>query len=134
MSWLAQDPPLRTLGDALALHPALRERFRGLARAVDEAGVDEALLAACRGRVRVLTGHAPASTAAAHPPPSDERTRVALEFAEQLVMDPHGVDDRLVARLRIHLPIATLVALAQGLALFEGQCRLAHALGVLPEL
>ncbi len=54
--------------------------------------------------------------------------RAGLAFAEQFVLDPHGVDDALRARLREHLSSSETVALTEALALFDGFTRFRLAL------
>jgi alkylhydroperoxidase family enzyme len=128
MSWLAADRPLDTLGDALALRPDLLAGYRALDASLARDGALPAdVLARCRARVATLVG---VGGFAPSPDPDD----VAIEFVEQFVLDPHGVTDALVERLRARLSPAAIVTLAQAVAVWEGACRLARALDVAPEL
>jgi hypothetical protein len=128
MSWLATAVPPRTLGDALALRPELLAGCRALeATLAAEPSIDGALQARCRARVgALLGGPAPATPAAA-----DD---VVLEFVEQFVLDAQGVSDALVARLATVLSARAIVALAQSVAVWEAEHRLARCLEVSPEL
>jgi alkylhydroperoxidase family enzyme len=56
--------------------------------------------------------------------------RACLDFAEQFVMDPHGINDRQAAEVSAHLGPAGLVGLTEALALFEGFARFRLILGV----
>jgi hypothetical protein len=125
MSWLATAP--RTLDAALALRPELAVGFVALeSRVAEEPELDAALRDRCRRRIAELTGHAIAGASR----PGDPREAAVLAFVEQVVLDPHGVSDAQVAALRAHLSPRAVAALAQGIALWEGRARLAHALGV----
>jgi alkylhydroperoxidase family enzyme len=54
--------------------------------------------------------------------------RAALAFAEQFVLDPHGVTDELRDDVRDHFAEPGLVALVEALALFDGFTRFRLAL------
>lgn len=54
--------------------------------------------------------------------------RAALSFAEQFVLDAHGVDDGMRATLARHFTSAEVVALAEALAVFDGFTRFRNAL------
>ena len=56
--------------------------------------------------------------------------RACLGFAEQFVMDPHGISDAQAAEVSAHLGPAGLVGLTEALALFEGFARFRLILGV----
>jgi alkylhydroperoxidase family enzyme len=56
--------------------------------------------------------------------------RACLSFAEQFVMDPHGISDAQAAEVSAHLGPAGLVGLTEALALFEGFARFRLILGV----
>lgn len=128
MSWLAAEPPVRSLGDALALRPELLAGFRALdACLARDTTLPPGLLARLRARVAMLVG-------VGAPVPGPDPDDVAMEFVEQFVLDPHGVTDALVERLRARLSPAAVVTLAQAIAASEGACRLARALGVRPEI
>lgn len=119
--------PPRTLGDALALRPELLAGYRALEDALAaEPTLDADLRRAVRARLATLLG--------AEPEPSGMAPAVVLEFVEQFVLDAHGVNDDLVARLRTVLPPRGVVALAQAVAVWEGELRLARWLGVRAEL
>ena len=127
MTWVAASPAPRTLDEALALTPALRDGYRALEAALAaEPSLDPVLLARCRARVAMLFG-APSDAA----PVADDD--VVVEFTEQLVLDAHGVTDDLVARLGAVLSPRAIVALAQAVVVWEGRHRIAHALDVTAE-
>ena len=124
MSWLAPDGGLRTLDDALALRPDLLAGYRALearlaAELAPQLGSD--VRARLRARIAAVVG-----VGRRDPGPDDD----VLEFAEQLVLDPHGVGEALVARLSARLGPRGVVTLAQAVAVWEGRCRLARALDV----
>ena len=63
-------------------------------------------------------------------PTFTDAQRVALAFAEQFVLDPHGVDHALRDAVIDHFDLAGLVALCEALALFEGFGRFRTVLAV----
>ena len=128
MTPLAVDPPPRTLGEALALRPDLLAGYRALEAALAaEPTLDHGLRAGVRARLATLLGGAAPTGGAVVP-------AVVLEFVEQFVLDAHGVGDDLVARLGAVLSPRGVVALAQAVAVWEGELRLARWLDVRPEL
>jgi alkylhydroperoxidase family enzyme len=56
--------------------------------------------------------------------------RACLAFAEQFVLDPHGVSEEQRAAARAHVGDAGLVALAEALAIFDGFARFRTILGI----
>ena len=66
-------------------------------------------------------------------PEFTDAERACLGYAEQFVLDAHGVTDAQAAEVTAHLTAAGLVALTQALALFEGFARFRQILGVEPE-
>ncbi len=129
MSWLATDAPLRTLADALALRPELLDGYRAFDAAVAaDPSLDRALVARCRARVATLLGVGSPDA------PAADADDAVVELVEQLVLDPHGVTDALVARAGAVLSTPSLVALAQAVAVWESACRVARCLGVAAEL
>jgi len=128
MTSLAVDPPPRTLGEALALRPDLLAGYRALEAALAaEPTLDLTLRTGVRARLATLL-------CGAEPDAGSIAPEVVLEFAEQFVLDAHGVGDDLIARLGSVLPPRGIVALAQAVAVWEGQLRLARWLEVRPEL
>lgn len=59
--------------------------------------------------------------------------RACLAYAEQFVLDAHGITDAQADEVTAHLTPAGLVALTEALALFEGFARFRLILGVVPE-
>lgn len=66
-------------------------------------------------------------------PAFGDAARACLAYAEQFVLDVHGITDEQAAVVRAHLGPAGLVALTEALALFEGFARFRLLLGVVPE-
>ena len=133
----------------LGLRPDLYEPYQDFAGLFwHRRLVDPVLLELCRLRVAQLLGcesevatrTRPAITAGLteemlarlHEWPTAEcfsdSHRAALGYAEQFVLDPHGVDDAMRARLREHLSSSETVALTEALALFDGFTRFRLAL------
>jgi hypothetical protein len=126
MTWLAADPPPRTLDEALALTPHLQAGYRDLEAALAaEPSLDAGTVGRVRARVATLLGAGSGGGAA-----GDD---VVIEFVEQLVLDAHGVTDDLVARLAAVLPPRAIVTLAQAVVVWEGRHRIARCLGVAAE-
>lgn len=143
MSWL----PVAARGGSpldrvLGLCPELHADYRAF-RALCCAAVDADVLELCRLRVLRLVGSGAEASAHDEPvtgarldarklaalptwPTAPQFTpceRACLEFAEQFVMDPHGISDAQAAAVSAHLGAAGLVALTEALALFEGFAR-----------
>ena len=59
--------------------------------------------------------------------------RAALAFAEQFVIDPHGIRGPIRDTLRAHFDLPEVVALTEALALFDGFMRFRMVLGLDPE-
>jgi hypothetical protein len=128
MSSLPVDPPPRTLGEALALRADLLAGYRALEAALAaEPTLGPGLRAGVRARLETLLGFGDGGAGGTMP-------EVVDEFVEQFVLDAHGVGDDLVARLGAVLSPRGVVALAQAIAVWEGQLRLARWLEVRPEL
>jgi hypothetical protein len=143
MNWLPAAASGGTALDrVLGLCPELRADYRAF-RALCCAAVDPDVLELCRLRVIRLVGgdedaslrdepvagatlDAPKLAALSAWPTSSLFTpceRACLEFAEQFVMDPHGVSEAQAAAVSAHLGAPGLVALTEALALFEGFAR-----------
>ena len=152
MTWLPELASGDTgLDRVFGLRPDLYEAFRAFyALFWTRRLVDPVVLELCRLRVAQLLGcateqqvrYAPARDAGLTEDqvaelsrwPEDLRfddaQRAALAFAEQFVLDPHGVDDELRDTVIDHFELAGLAALCEALALFDGFCRFRTALGV----
>ena len=59
--------------------------------------------------------------------------RSCLAYAEQFVLDVHGITDAQATEVTAHLTPAGLVALTEALALFEGFARFRMMLDIVPE-
>ena len=88
--------------------------------------VDPAVLDMCRLRVAQLLRCA--SEGVRDPNELDDAQQSALAFAEQFVIDPHGVDDAMRDRLREHYSSSEIVALTEATAIFDGFTRFRIAL------
>jgi alkylhydroperoxidase family enzyme len=122
-------------GDPLDQIPAVADQLRSLVARLWDAGVDPVTLELCRLRVASLVG-APTDEAFRsplamsdglvdalsdwpdHPRFSDAR-RAALDFAEQYVLDAHGVTDRQADQLREHFTPSQLATLTTAIAVFD---------------
>jgi alkylhydroperoxidase family enzyme len=154
VTWLPETAPGDTpLDRVFGLRPDLYEPFRAF-YAVFWADhlLDPVVLELCRLRVAQLLGcdseqrvrYAPARDAGLteeqvaglptwpQAPSFTDAQRAALAFAEQFVLDPHGIDDELRDTVIDHLTLPGLVALCEALALFDGFCRFRIILGVEP--
>jgi alkylhydroperoxidase family enzyme len=148
VSWLGTQP---TLDAVFGLRPELYAAWRGFRDVFwDQRLVEPALLELCRLRVAALhecraelATRTPAARAAgldqakiaaladwATDPRFDARERACLRFAEQFVLDPHGITDADAAAVVAALGEPGLVALVEALALFDGFCRFRAVLGV----
>lgn len=133
------------LEQALGLRPDLAEPFRAFYAVFwRDRLVDPVVLELCRLRVARLLGcsselgvrYQPALDAgldedlvarlAQWPddPGFSDAQRAALAFAEQFVLDPHGIRGPVRDTLRQHFTLPEVVALTEALALFDGFMRL----------
>ncbi len=64
--------------------------------------------------------------------PFDEAEKAALAYAEQLTLDPHGIDDALFARLRAHYDEGEIVEISAMAGLFNYFNRVNDALRMEP--
>jgi AhpD family alkylhydroperoxidase len=150
MTWLAGTAPDASIGDLLAMSPAMHERLVKLERDIwASPAVDPALLELVRLRVATLVGCA---AELAHRTPearaaglTDEkiadlpnwptsylytaRERMVLAFAESYVIDAHSVTDELCKRLNEQWAPTQLSALTFALAVFDAKARMRTALG-----
>ena len=124
MSWLPAGGS--TFGEVFALCPDASERFGELYDALWNGGVDAATIDACRDRVDAVVRCVPA------PPDTtaDAATGVALRFAEQYVLDPHGLTDRDFELLHEHYTDAQIATLVLAAAMFDARARFSVALEV----
>ena len=94
-------------------------------QALDGVGLDPELLELCAARIQLMIGDEATTSIR---PPRDGRERVVLAFAEQYVLDAHGVTDELCAELNTHLSPPELAALTTAIATFEALARSRAAL------
>lgn len=151
MTWLPEEADGDTpLDRVLGLRPDLAAPYREfIAIFWRDRLVDPVVLDLCRLRVAQLLGCAaelavrtPEAVAAglteeqaqrlAEWPTADcftDAQRAALAFAEQFVLDPHGIAGAIRDELHAHFPLSVVVALTEALALFDGFQRLQLVLG-----
>lgn len=129
-------------GGVLARLPRVDERFRALEAMIWDGRCDPALLEVCRVRIADLHGCASELAvqradigskrrAIADWPSAPEfsaRDRVLLRFAEQFVLDPHGVTDADAAAVTEVLSPAEVAVFTTAIATFDAVCRLTLAL------
>jgi alkylhydroperoxidase family enzyme len=152
MTWLPELADGDTgLDRVFGLRPDLYDAFRAFYAVFWTRDLlDPIVLELCRLRVAQLLGcateqqvrYAPARDAglteaqiAALPrwpddPAYSDAQRAALAFAEQFVLDAHGVDHPLRDAVIDHYDLAGLVALCEVLAVFDGFCRFRTVLAV----
>jgi alkylhydroperoxidase family enzyme len=150
-SWVGELDGRTALDRVLAHRPAVAERFGDLDRAVrTETPVDPVTVELCRLRIATVLGcgaeqreRDPAAVAAGltedlvadlpHYSTSDrfdERTRIAVEVAEQYVIDPHGLTDDQFVRLRDAWGADGVAGVVLAVATFDARCRLRLGLGI----
>ncbi len=151
-SWLPDTAPGATpLERVFGLRPDLYDPFRDFYSLFWTRGLlDPVVLELCRLRVAQLVGneseqrvrYRPALDAGLdedqvaalrswpHAAAFTDAQRAALSFAEQFVIDPHGIDNELRDQVADHFTVPGLVALCEVLALFEGFCRFRTILDV----
>jgi AhpD family alkylhydroperoxidase len=154
VSWLGEEADgVTPLDRVFGLRPDLYDPFRAFYAVFWERDlVDAAVLELCRLRVAQLLGceselavrYAPALVAGlteeqvaelAQWPTAASFTdaqRAALAFAEQFVIDPHGIAGPVRDAVREQFTLPEVVALTEALALFDGFQRFRLILGVPP--
>lgn len=152
MTWLPETAPGATpLDRVFGLRPEAYERFRALYGGLwDPSGADPAVLELCRLRIASIVGsdaeravryedavaaglHADTVAQLASWPTSPAFTdeqRACLAFAEQYVMDPHGLTDAHFDALHEHLDDRGIATLTLAVAIFDALTRFRVALGV----
>ena len=123
-TWLPVEPG----ADVWDLVPGARDALRALYSSLWHAGVDGELLERCRRRVDALIAGLPTDDDAGRPEPE----RAALGFAEQYVIDPHGVTDAQAETLHRLFTPEELAALTTALATFDALARVRAVLGAVP--
>jgi alkylhydroperoxidase family enzyme len=135
-TWL----PVEAGRDVWDLVPGAHEHLRALYASLWEAGVDPALLELCRIRIATLVGSEtdlqvrdpragldPEKVAALTSWPTSDRftegDRAALAFAEQYVLDAHGVTDAQTEELHRLFTPPQLAALTTAIATFDALAR-----------
>jgi alkylhydroperoxidase family enzyme len=150
VSWLAAAANTTPdLDGVFGLLPDAYERFRTLYDSLwSDAGLDASLLEMCRLRIGMLlrcdgksvdNRHVhtalPAEKLAALPlyaasPLFQPHERACIEFAEQYVLDPHGLTDGDFTRLREHFDDKQIATLTLAAAVFDATTRFQLALAV----
>lgn len=154
MSWLPETADGATpLDRCFGLRPVAYERFRALYGGLwDPTVVSPRTLELCRLRVATILGcdaeravryedavaagvtEADVTELPRWPtsPAFTDAERAAIEFAEQYVIDPHGLTDDHFAALREHLEEPAMATLILAVAMFDALTRFRLALGVAP--
>jgi hypothetical protein len=113
-----------------ARRPDLAEPLHELCATLLAGPVETELLDACEALIRRRLG-VPVATPAPDPgdPQLDGRARSVLLVAEQFVVDPHGIDDRMRDQMLDHCSLAELATLMTAFAVFDALARLEAVLG-----
>lgn len=115
----------RSLDDALARRPDLREPLDDLLRTIRSGPIEPDLLDGCDALIRHRIGVPPKG-----PVPDvgdaslDDRTLAVLVMAEQFVVDPHGIDPPMRDAVLDHCSLAELATLVQAFAMFDALARM----------
>ena len=143
-SWLPTaggDTPERLLA---AVAPTVAARLGALTDGFRQPdALEPAVLELCRRRITMLHRYDPGPAPGPEPPAAQcaalsawptsplftTLERACLGFAEQFVMDPHGMTDTAFADLRRHLDARALATLALAVATFDATMRFAVAMG-----
>jgi alkylhydroperoxidase family enzyme len=134
MTWLAASAPGdSTLDRTFGLLPEAYASYRELEAQLWDAGLDRAMLERVRARIATMVGDAEgadpvrAAEAAAAAALGDA-DRAALAFAEQYVLDAHGVTDACCAAVVDAFGEPGAAALTMAVAVFEATSRFRVAL------
>lgn len=135
MTWLASSAPGdTTLDRTFGLLPEAYAAYRELEAQLWDAGLDRAMLERVQARIATMVGDAegadPVRAAeAAHAAALGAADRAALAFAEQYVLDAHGVTDACCAAVVDAFGEPGAAALTMAVAVFEATSRFRVALG-----
>ncbi len=113
-TWLPTEPGTEVV-DLIRAGAALRALYASLWAA----GVDPAVLSACQEAVEATIGIRPRTSAGE----LDAATQAAVMFAEQYVVDAHGVTDAQAAVMHEHFTDEQLAALTTAIATFDAVAR-----------
>jgi len=114
-TWLPVEPGTDVLELIGGAAPALRELYASLW----DAAVGPAVLSACQEAIEATIG----TRARAGGGELDAATKAAVMFAEQYVVDAHGVTDAQAAALHEHFTDEQLAALTTAIATFDAIAR-----------
>jgi alkylhydroperoxidase family enzyme len=131
VTWLPGVAPARSRDDdaldrVFGLRPEAYARFRELYDGLWGHGVDDATLDLCQTRVQSLLTLQPDPT----PAGVSTAQRACLAYAEQYVLDPHGLRDADFDALHEHYDDAALATLTLAVAMFDALARFSLALEV----
>lgn len=147
MSWItAQDTSWSSL---LARHPALAPGYQAFYRSLwRDGGLDRRVLECCRLRIAaihdcdaewrvrdpavILSSAEQAALRHGECGPFPPAQRAALQLAERMPFDHHGMEDAEVTAAREHFGAAGTVQLLLALAFFDATCRMKLVSGVAP--
>ncbi|HVM67892.1 MAG TPA: hypothetical protein VMU14_23655, partial [Acidimicrobiales bacterium] len=114
-TWL----PVEAGAEVVDLVPGAGEALRDLYASLWDAGVDPAVLEACRAAIEATIGTRPRGGGGE----ADAATQAAVRFSEQYVVDAHGVTDAQAAVLHEHFTDEQLAALTTAIATFDALAR-----------
>jgi hypothetical protein len=109
------------------LAPEALTAYRDLYDGLWTTGLERAVLDVCERRVHALVRCEPDPTSGLD---LNDAQRACLAFAEQYVLDPHGLRDDDFVALREHLDDAGIAALVLAVAMFDARARFEVALEV----
>lgn len=128
MTWLPETADGDTaLDQVFGLRPAAYERFLALYDGLRAGGVDAGTLDLCRDRIGALLRceRDPVDWSSA-----TDAQRAALAFAEQYVLDPHGLRDADFEVLHTHFAPEAIATLVLAVAMYDARARFECALEV----
>jgi len=108
-----------TNGAGLRVRPDLAAPLDAYRAALRDGPLDDGLLDRCEALVRCRIDR----SAEAGEDGGNPRERAVLAFADQFVVDPHGIDDGMRDAVLDHCSTAELAVLVQWLALADGMAR-----------
>ena len=128
-TWLPVAADATDAVDVFALLPAGTAELHTLYAELWESGLDAATLELCQARIITMVTGRPVGPVRE---PQTEAQRVALGFAEQFVLDPHGCTDEQMAELQEWFTPPQLATLTVAVAVFDALARI-RAVLALPE-
>jgi alkylhydroperoxidase family enzyme len=131
MTWLRDVAGATDINDLLALRPTAAARLSELEQSLWDGGIDPTIVELVRTRVGQLLG---LPGGPVDPTARSEREQAAIDFAEQYVLDPHGITDQQTAALHRLFSEPELTALTFCVAVYDALARAAIVLGAADEV